>query len=88
MHSSDHVLLDFCYKNIHDDLQQHNNSDATKQNITLKLWETDVESVFQYHILLLCCVLFFAELLHSVSDFVTYLANPFGVPDADLRLLS
>jgi hypothetical protein len=26
--------------------------------------------------------------LHSVSDFVTYLTDPFGVPDADLRLLS
>ena len=49
---------------------------------------THVESMLQYFILFLCCVLFFAELLHCVSDFVTYLANPFGVPDADLRLLS
>ena len=86
-HSSNYVLLDFLCKNIHDDLGQHNNLDATKQWITLKLWGTHVESMFQYFILFLCCVLFFAELLHCVSDFVTYLANPFGVPDADLRLL-
>ena len=89
-HSSDYVLLDFCCKNIHDDLGQHNNLDATKQWITLKLWGTHVESMFQYSILFLCCVslnLFLAELLHSVSDFVTYLNNPF-VPDVDLRLLS
>ena len=49
---------------------------------------THVESMLQYIILFLCCVLFFAELLHCVSDFVTYLTNPFGVPDADLSLLS